>query len=87
MTWADGAAIKAEVDLQQKVLLGPKTAEDLKPPEPTKQAGKGKEKAAKGPVVPTDAKPNKSKDKVAASGDSAATAHGKMLTIDNHHII
>ena len=41
MVWADGSAVKNEVELQVKLLLGPKTEEDLKPPEPTKSKGKG----------------------------------------------
>jgi len=32
LVWADGKAVKAEVELQMLQLLGPKTEEDLKPP-------------------------------------------------------
>ena len=78
MTWADGGAIKAEVDIQQQVLLGPKTLEDLKPPEPTKNTNKGKDKGGKAQTVQVDTKASKGKDKVAAAGDSAAVTNGEI---------
>ncbi|CAG7815652.1 unnamed protein product, partial [Allacma fusca] len=47
MVWADGSAVKNEVELQVKLLLGPKTEEDLKPVDTSKGKGAGK-KAGKG---------------------------------------
>lgn len=41
MVWADGNAVKNEVELQIKLLLGPKTEEDLKPVANVPGKGKG----------------------------------------------
>jgi hypothetical protein len=41
LKWADGKAIKSEIDMQLLDLLGPKTEEDLAPPKKAdKPAGK-----------------------------------------------
>ena len=47
LKWADGKAVKSEVELQLLDLLGPKTDEDLLPP-PKKEKSKGTGKAGKG---------------------------------------
>jgi len=47
LKWADGKAVKSEVELQLLDLLGPKTDEDLLPP-PKKEKNKGTGKAGKG---------------------------------------
>mmetsp|Transcript_9586 Transcript_9586/g.20421 ORF Transcript_9586/g.20421 Transcript_9586/m.20421 type:complete len:801 (+) Transcript_9586:112-2514(+) len=44
LKWADGGAVRAELEAQVEALLGPKTEEDLKPPEK-----KAKAKPAKAP--------------------------------------
>lgn len=49
LLWADGKAVKSEVDVQIFDLLGPKTEADLAPP----PAAKGKKTAVKTPTVTT----------------------------------
>lgn len=61
LKWADGKAIKNEVDLQVLDLLGPKTEEDKKPlPKAMKEVGDKSKNASqnKNPVAKT-AKPGK----------------------------
>lgn len=36
MQWADGSKVKNEIDQQIRILLGPKTEEDLRPAAPEK---------------------------------------------------
>ena len=38
LKWADGAAVRVELQQQLEALLGPKTEADLKPPEKKKKA-------------------------------------------------
>lgn len=53
MQWADGSKVKNEIDQQIRILLGPKTEEDLRPPPPdqkNKKAKDGKPAADKKPA-------------------------------------
>lgn len=48
LKWADGKALKNEVDLQVLDLLGPKTEEDKKPvPKPAKEKSEAKNEKQK----------------------------------------
>lgn len=80
LVWADGKAIKAEIDLQLLDLLGPKTDEDLAPP-PKVEKKKGDKKKA--PAV-TDNTDTKSKVSV-SEDDGAATIADLMKTKVHFH--
>lgn len=57
MQWADGGKVKNEIDQQIRILLGPKTEDDLRPP-PADQKKKGKETK-----TPSDTKAAPKKEK------------------------
>lgn len=43
MQWADGSKVKNEIDQQIRILLGPKTEDDLRPPPTDQKSKKGKD--------------------------------------------
>jgi len=78
LRWADGKAIKSEVDMQMLNLLGPKTDQDLAPVKKVKSSGG---KAAKAEKKGDDTK--NSKDESGESG--AVTISELMKTKVNFH--
>lgn len=74
LPWADGKAVKSEVDAQIFYLLGAKTEADLAPP-----PAKAKSKPAKTPVLAAAEKENKESD------DSAMTIMELMKTKVHFH--
>ncbi|KAJ2950521.1 hypothetical protein O0L34_g8765 [Tuta absoluta] len=67
LPWADGKAIKSEVDIQILDLLGPKTEADLAPPPKTEKKGKGADGGKK--QKKDEPKTSSEKADAAASGD------------------
>lgn len=84
LKWADGKAVKSEIDVQILDLLGPKTEADLAPPPKV-------EKKAKPAAAPTNAvqqtstTTTKAEDETAESSSGAATIAELMKTKVNFH--
>ena len=77
LPWADGKAVKSEIDVQVLDLLGPKTEADLAPPpkvEKVKQP-KNKDNKNNNNKKPTDS------DKPAVKGDSTSSSSSGAATI------
>ncbi|CAG0897953.1 unnamed protein product [Cyprideis torosa] len=66
LKWADGKAVKNEVDLQMLTLLGPKTEEDLRP-KPKKKDQKSKQKATAAAVEEAVGNGSETKEPVVTS--------------------
>nr|XP_021184642.2 probable glutamine--tRNA ligase [Helicoverpa armigera] len=77
LPWADGKAIKNEVDVQILDLLGPKTEADLAPPPKAEKKPKGDAKKA---AKKTDDKASKSAEKPESSDDiGGATSISELM--------
>ena len=84
LKWADGKAVKNEIDIQILDLLGPKTESDLAPQPKEKNAGKGKTAKTNEKKVDKGPKPSNTGDNSTNVEEEGASTIAELMKTKVH---
>ena len=85
LKWADGKAVKSEIDIQILDLLGPKTEADLAPPPKEKKVAKDKSATSSDKKSDKAQKSSNTNDRKSAEDEGATTIAELMKTKVHFH--